>query len=196
MAKNTRWSSDDFKRKGLIQVAGGNFVPADRVTDGVKKKVIVGAEKKPEGFIEDYKLVIGERIRKEIDAEKSVNKKIKGAVKVEIDGIMFDSRTEGYMYTLLKGANIHFERQVEYQLQAPFRYRDKAVRAITLTVDYFLPLQGILIDVKGFHTQQGDLRYKMLKSVLKHLMDSEPEIEMPKNKKDCDLLLNKLLYDK
>lgn len=124
------------------------------------------------------------------------NKKIKGATKVEYAGITFDSRLELTMYGLLQGAGIDFEFQKVYELQKKFRYNGAAVRAISLTVDFWLPGFNKIIDTKGIQTQQGAIRYKMLKSILKHIYDMQPEIEMPSNTKECTLLLNRLLYDK
>jgi hypothetical protein len=123
------------------------------------------------------------------------NKKIMNATKVEAGGIRFDSRLEKTMYDLLTGAGIYFEFQKVFLLQEKFRYNGEAVRAITLTVDFYLPIYNKIIDTKGHQTQQGALRYKLLKSVLKHLYDMQPEVLMPKNALECERILNRLLYN-
>ena len=127
---------------------------------------------------------------------KAGNKKIRNATKVEADGVKFDSQLEKYLYDLLKGAGIAFEFQKTYVLQEKFRYAGKAIRSVTLTVDFFLPGHGLIIDSKGFQTQQGAMRWKMLKHVLKHQHNVEPRIELPSTKKECELLINRLKFDK
>ena len=124
------------------------------------------------------------------------NRKIKNAPKTEVDGIKFDSKLESFMYTLLRDAGIAFEMQKTYCLQDKFRYRGEAVRAITLTIDYFLPTYNMIIDTKGMQTQQGAMRYKMLKKVLYEeaiFIHEPPQIELPHNQKECRELLAKLL---
>jgi hypothetical protein len=125
------------------------------------------------------------------------NKKVRNATKSTNDaGIKFDSTLERYMYDLLTASKIHFEFQKSFELQAKFYYNGEVVRAISKIVDFYLPTRNIIIDTKGFSNDVSPLKHKMLKSVLKHLHDMQPEIIMPKNKKECDLLLNKLLYQK
>lgn len=126
----------------------------------------------------------------------TANAKIKNATKTIINGISFDSRLEAYLHGLLTAAGIHFEFQKKFELQAKFRYRYENIRAIAIIFDFYLPERNILIDTKGWQTYDGKMKHKMLKSVLKHLHDIQPEILMPKNKKECDLLLNRLLYGK
>ncbi|MFQ8806189.1 MAG: DUF1064 domain-containing protein [Alistipes indistinctus] len=94
------------------------------------------------------------------------NRKIRNARKIERDGVKFDSRLEMYMYDLLTMAGIRFEFQKRYCVQEGFRYRGAAIRPVTYTVDFFLPEHDTVIDTKGYRTQQGDLRIKMLKRLL------------------------------
>src|SRR6266481_5142670 len=186
MSKNTHWTAEDMKRKGLIQDAIGNFVP-------VKSLVAKKVEKLP-SLIEQCKPYVNQQtealLRMKMFKEQGLdpipigNKKVKNATKIEENGIKFDSRLEKYMYDLLRGAQIDFEFQKTYTLQEKFRYRGEAVRAITLTVDFWLPTRNMIIDTKGHQTQQGAVRWKILKSVLKHIEDSQPEIIMPKNKEE------------
>lgn len=124
------------------------------------------------------------------------NAKVKNATKVVQNGISFDSRLEAYLHGLLTSAGIYFEFQKKFELQAKFTYREKTIRPIAIIFDFYLTERNILIDTKGWQTYDGKIKHKMLKSVLKHLHDMQPEIIMPKNKKECDLLLNKLLYER
>lgn len=122
--------------------------------------------------------------------------KIRNAVKSEVNGVKFDSNLEKYMHGLLTGAGIAFDFQVVHILQEKFRYNGEAVRSITLTVDFVLNSRNMIIDTKGYANDIAPVKYKMLK---KYLMDAEwvhikPTIELPSNKKECDLLLNRLLY--
>ena len=166
MSKNTRWSSDDFKNAGLIEVPGRGFIKSDRL--------VAQPDNKPVG-----------------------NKKIRNATKSEVDGVKFDSQLERYMYEILKGAGVHFDFQVEYVLQEKFRYGTDAIRAITLTVDFVLTGKNMIIDTKGFMNDRAPMKIKMLK---RHLLNTQPDnlptIELPSNKKECDELLNRLLYEK
>jgi ATP-dependent phosphoenolpyruvate carboxykinase len=183
MANNTHWSQDDLRKKGLIEVDNKASSQVAKKLDKLPLITVTGVNR-------DEALLQHPMCKKPTE-----NRKIKNAVKVEIDGIKFDSRLEAYLHGLLTNANIHFEFQKEYILQNKFRYRGEAVRAVTLTVDFFLPIHGIIADSKGFQTQQGAIRWKMLKSVLKHLNDEEPEIVILKNKKECEAFVNRLLYD-
>lgn len=189
MANNTHWSIDDLKKKGLAQNANGDFVPVKSL---VAERVI--KVKLPPDFVPISKIGIL-KTDGTIEPVIKPNAKIKNATKVTNDqGVKFDSLLEKFLYDKLTDANIYFEFQKEYVLQQKFRYRGKAVRAVTLTVDFFLPIHGIIADSKGFQTQQGAIRWKMLKSVLKHLNDEEPEIVILKNKNECQKFVNRLLY--
>lgn len=128
------------------------------------------------------------------------NAKIKNATKsVNSEGIKFDSNLEKYMYGLLRGAGIDFQFQKEYLLQEKFRYGTEAIRAISLTVDFYLPGKNMIIDTKGMQTQQGAIRWKLLKlQLVNKNIEFElpiPKIEMPSNKTECETLLNRILYE-
>ncbi|MEG2339071.1 MAG: DUF1064 domain-containing protein [Clostridium sp.] len=89
--------------------------------------------------------------------------------KITIDGYTFDSLDEAKYYESLKirmakGEILNFELQPKYTLIPTFKKDGKTHRAITYTPDfriYHLDGSEELIDVKGFSTQQGELRYKM-----------------------------------
>jgi hypothetical protein len=163
------WTAQDLQKKGYAQIDGGNYEP---IKNHVAKKV------------------------EKIDTMLSTgNKKIKNATKIEVDGVNFDSKLEKYMYDLLRGAGIDFEFQKVYQLQEPFKYDGAHVRAINKIVDFYLPGKNMIIDTKGYSNDVSPMKHKMLKHVLKN-NGLEMPIEMPKNKKECDVLLNKLLFTK
>lgn len=125
------------------------------------------------------------------------NRKVKNATKTTVDGIVFDSKLESYLYTLLRGSGLKLERQKVYVLQQKFCFGKTAIRAITLTVDFWLPEKNMIIDTKGFANDRSPLKYKMLKWYFYQLgPDNLPKIEMPKDREACQLLINRLLYDK
>lgn len=128
--------------------------------------------------------------KKQVDGV-TPNAKIKNATKLVVDGVKFDSRLEYYMYTLLQGAGVNFEFQKVYLLQEKFRYGKEAIRPITVCTDFWLPEHNLIIDTKGMQTQQGAIRYKMLKWVL-FQQGLTPTIIMPKNKKECESVIEKL----
>lgn len=186
MSNNLKWNSDDLKKKGLVQNADGVFVPVSSlVAKGRVSKIDVKAKLKEMGFWQPP-----------TSFPVTPNAKVRNATKVEENGVKFDSRLEKYMYDLLVGAKVTFEFQKIYLLQEKFRYRDEAVMAITLTVDFWLPTKDIIIDAKGFANDVSPLKYKMLKNLLKHRERVMPDIIMPATKKECDLLLNRILYEK
>lgn len=88
------------------------------------------------------------------------------------DGITFDSNDEMMYYQLLKkhknkGIIKDFELQPTYVLINGFTKHGKKYRQITYTPDFKVyHLDGTIecIDVKGFSTQQGDLRRKLFDS--------------------------------
>lgn len=195
--KNTRWSSDDLKKLGLVQNEKGDYV---KVSSLVAKKV----DKFPSPYAHGYTTL---QQANNIMAANPVpvyqqpegNKKVRNATKSIVNGVKFDSNLEKYMHGLLTGAQIDFQFQKQYILQQKFRYGTEAIRAISLTVDFFLPRYNMIVDTKGYQTQQGAMRYKMLKWHLKNNPErigdfNPPRIELPSTKKECELLLNRLLY--
>jgi hypothetical protein len=100
---------------------------------------------------------------------KMIIKNKYGSNKIVVDGITFDSKDEARYYEYLKkrkakGEILNFELQPTYELIPKFRKLGKLYRAVTYTPDYLIyHLDGAeeLIDVKGFSTQQGELRRKL-----------------------------------
>lgn len=123
------------------------------------------------------------------------NKKVKNATKVVIDGVKFDSQLEAYMYKLLKGSIVNFIFQREYELQPKFKFNGEAIKAIKMIVDFWLPDYNMIVDTKGWATDISKLKYKMLKYKYSDI-GLPMKIEMPSTEKECDLLLNRLIYDK
>lgn len=203
MANNLHWSSDDLKKRGLVQDASGNYVPVKSLAPKGKVEKLANLLERAiytQG-LDKFKTVKNGEFTYHLqdpfkENKPAENKKVHNAVKsTNAEGVKFDSNLERHMYGLLKGARIYFNFQVPYVLQEKFAYGTENIRAITLTVDFFLPGKNMIIDTKGMQTQQGTMRYKMLK---KHLVDTQldnlPVIELPATKDECNLLLNRLLY--
>ena len=122
----------------------------------------------------------------------SGNRKVRNAEKTAgEDGVVFDSRLEKYMHDLLVRNGIGFLFQKRYKVQEPFRYNGELVRAITYTVDFYLPDYDVAIDTKGWATQQGQLRIKMLKKLYADL-GRRTRVEVPRTQAECDALVVRL----
>ena len=92
-----------------------------------------------------------------------------GNKKIEVNGVKFDSKLEMYCYDLLTKLNFEFDFQKKIILVEDFRYNKKAIRPITLTVDFIVKYNDIdyYIDIKGFATDVSKIKYKMLRYQLK-----------------------------
>lgn len=92
-----------------------------------------------------------------------------GNKKLEVNGVKFDSKLELVCYDLLTKLNFEFEFQKKIILIDGFRYNKKAIRPITLTVDFVVKHNDIdyYIDIKGFATDVSKIKYKMLRYQLK-----------------------------
>lgn len=139
-----------------------------------------------------------------------INKKIIGATKVDVNGkriaslasfrlenpdaLVFDSILEWSAYNAFKAARIDFDLKPVYLLQEKFRYNGEAVKAITVSPDYYLSKHDIIVDTKGFQTQQGQMRYKMLKFAL-HRDGKKSRIVILKDKKELIDFIIKLKYN-
>lgn len=93
------------------------------------------------------------------------------ANKIVVDGITFSSKDEAKYYSYLdemkfKGKIQNFELQPKFVLIPKFKYKGKTERAATYTLDFLIyNLDGTetYVDVKGYSTQQGEFRFKLLK---------------------------------
>ena len=92
-----------------------------------------------------------------------------GNKKLEVDGVKFDSKLELFCYDLLTKLNFEFEFQKKIILIDSFKYNKKAIRPITLTVDFVVKHNDIdyYIDIKGFATDVSKIKYKMPRYQLK-----------------------------
>lgn len=98
-----------------------------------------------------------------------------GNVKVVIDGYKFDSKMEADYYyrlkiQLTKNEIREFEVHPKFVLQPGFKYKGKAIAAITYTSDFKVIYNSgeiHLVDVKGAKTNEFKLKEKMMKYMFK-----------------------------
>lgn len=187
------YTAEQIKKMGLIMV-DGKFVKASSQVEKGKVEKLPPMRSGVE-HMGGYK----KGMYKKETTEPSENRKVKNATKTIVDNITFHSKLESYFYGLLKGAGLTFEMQKEYELQPKFEYKGEKIRAIKSYVDFFLPTKNMIVDCKGYANDIAPMKFKMLKFCL-HLEETHGfeipglTIEMPATKKDCDMLLNKLLY--
>lgn len=136
-------------------------------------------------------LLRGEKMERQRNTSTD-NRKVVNAAKTEQNGVVFDSRLECYMHNLLKTHGIGFLFQKRYTLQEPFKYNGETIRAITYTLDFYLPDFDMAIDTKGIATQQGQLRIKMLKRLFADL-GRTTTIELPRTKAECNALIARII---
>ena len=116
-----------------------------------------------------------------------------GNKKIELDGVKFDSKLELFCYQQFKSLGLEFDFQRTILLQEGFRFRGKAIRPITMIVDFVLHQDGqkIYIDTKGFATETSKLKYKMLKFYVRE--DSTADVIWLHSQKEVkDFLFNLL----
>jgi hypothetical protein len=88
------------------------------------------------------------------------------------------------------GFDFDFQRTV--LLQEGFRYVGKAIRPITMIVDFVLRINGCeyYVDTKGFATETSKLKYKMLKFQLKD--ESNTDVVWLHSQKEIKEFVNKV----
>lgn len=89
-----------------------------------------------------------------------------GAVKTEVDGIMFDSQAESEFYKLLKQSDdvVAFELQPRYLLLESFQKDGKTIRKMEYVADFkvlYKDKKFEVIDVKGMVTDVFKLKKKL-----------------------------------
>jgi len=91
------------------------------------------------------------------------------ARKIEVNGIVFDSRKEAGKYIELKllqraGEVVDIQLQPEFVLVSDFEHRGKKVRGIKYTADFLVRWRDgrvQVIDVKGYRTRDYIIRKKL-----------------------------------
>ena len=140
-------------------------------------------------------------------------KRKKGPVrskKVTFDGIQFASGLEKYMYQALKKAKIKAKYEGEtYIVQEGFEFKNKSyerqsngkgkmvdrgskkVLPIKYTPDFIS--DSFIIECKGRANESFPMRWKMFKKYVKEHL-KHVTLYKPQNQKECDLVINLIIY--
>lgn len=113
-----------------------------------------------------------EEFKKYVKTNSSSNKKRKSkyrAEKMELDGILFDSKKEAERYSelkMLERANLitNLELQPKFLLQEKFEYNGKVIRKIEYIADFkYIDEKGntVVEDVKGLKTDVYNIKKKL-----------------------------------
>lgn len=122
--------------------------------------------------------------------EKSQNKKVRNATKIEFDGIKFRSKLEMYTYKKLKEANIFAEyEQHRYELLPAFEFSGKKIRAITYLPDFVG--YDFIIECKGFANESWPLREKLFKYYMNRFLPNH-RFYLVHTQKEVDAMIDKL----
>ena len=102
--------------------------------------------------------------------------------KIVYNGIKFDSKKEYAYYIKLKlledsGKIQELKRQVKYELQPSYRFKDKTIRSINYIADFEYIQDGVkhIIDVKGSKNMMTET-FKIKKKMFEYKYNIEIEI--------------------
>jgi hypothetical protein len=95
------------------------------------------------------------------------NRKIKNAVKSEVNGVKFDSNLEKSVYECLVQAGIYFVFKEQIELLPSFVWNNKVVRNMVWNPDFTFPAIQVLLDSKGYPDQVFPVKLKLTKNILK-----------------------------
>jgi hypothetical protein len=116
--------------------------------------------------------------------------KVHNATPIEIDGIKFKSKLEGYTYESLKKANIIAEYEpTHFTLIPAFIYNNEKIRKMTYLPDFIG--NNFIIECKGMITDSFPLRWKIFKFML-HLTNKNYELYLVRNHKQVDQMIEKI----
>lgn len=123
-------------------------------------------------------------IFKKGDTSIAGNRKIKNAKRIEVGGIKFESRLEEYAYRKFTEAKLSFTFQKKYILMP--RFKDSAgntVRQISWKADFVFDSLGIVVDTKGYQTDQFKIKLKIFRNLYPSM-----KIYLPSTKGKVDAL--------
>ena len=129
---------------------------------------------------------------------KKNNVRVVGATQVVIDGITFDSKLEGHMYTLLRNyGKVEFTRQHKFILQPSFKstLTGKHIREIAWFVDFYIPSLKMIIDPKGHPTEIFKQKFKIMQYKIATDVFDIDHILLPRTPKQCVTVLNTVIYE-
>lgn len=130
------------------------------------------------------------RLKKKAQGE---NVKVRNATPVEIDGIKFLSKLEGYTYEELKKAGIEAEYEpTRFTLIPAFVYNEEKVRPATYKPDFVG--KDFIIECKGHITDAFPIRFKLFKYTLM-LLDKHMKIYVVRNQKEVRAMIEQIKKD-
>lgn len=148
--------------------------------------------------------------RKQLKKKISINRKVKNAQQLVVDGKSFRSKLEVYCYQRLKEENIKFEYEsTKFCLIPDFKYegvsnesykkkskwdfgaKSNSVRGITYNPDFLNLEDGWLIECKGYPNESFPLKWKLFKYLL-HNNGLTLDLYMPKNQGHVDLCIEQI----
>lgn len=127
---------------------------------------------------------------------EGTNKKVRNAKKVihtSEDGIetKLDSGLELFFFTQCINKGIKVEREPKFTIQPKFQYLDEKIREVNMLPDFYLPMNNILCEVKGYQNDVYPLKRKMLLYHL-HITNQTVKYVVLKNKKEISDFVNSL----
>lgn len=102
--------------------------------------------------------------------EKNDKKRVRGAQKTQIGKIIFRSKLEAKVYTILKGLKFNPSYETEtFTIIDKFEWQGKKYRPTTYTPDIIVNRDGIkyIIECKGFITDTFPLKKKLFVNYLR-----------------------------
>lgn len=122
-----------------------------------------------------------------------INKKVRNATPIEIDGIKFKSKLEGYVYKKLKEYNIFAEYEpIKFILIPSFYFLGKKIRPITYTPDFVG--NNFIIEAKGRPNETFPLKWKLfLYKLYYENLTNKYQLFIVHNHKEVDECINKIL---
>jgi hypothetical protein len=122
---------------------------------------------------------------------KSINKKVRNATKIEYKGIVFDSKLELCFYKLCESNKIEVQLKNKYVIMPKFRYNNENYREIVMFPDFYLPKYDFIIETKGYENDVFPIKKKLLMYHL-HNTNSSSQYFILKNQKECLVFINQL----
>lgn len=134
--------------------------------------------------------------RKKTKKTEGANKKVRNAKKVihtSDEGVetKLDSGLELFFFTQCLNKGIKVEREPKFTIQPKFQYLNEKIREINMFPDFFLPLNNVLCEVKGYQNDVFPIKRKML---LYHLHTTNQTVRyvVLKNRKEILDFINSL----
>ena len=139
-----------------------------------------------------------------------VNRKIKNAQNLEVDGKSFRSKLEVYCYQRLKEENIEFEYEgTKFSLIPDFKYNGESIesykkkgkwdldkksnniKGITYNPDFLNLADGWLIECKGYPNDSWPIKWKLFKYLLS-TNGLTLDLYLPKNQGHVDRCIQQI----